>query len=315
VRQAINRMQVFAGVLAVSGALVLGLGTSLAQAAQAPTPYTGSAFSVTASTATLTGSVNPQGQGTNYYFEYGTTSQYGSATPLEPGGNATQTERVSAAVGGLSAYTVYHYRIVTANPSGTAPGADRTFTTAKIPLSFALSVAQPDPYGSPLTVSGALSGTGNTGRAVVLQANPFPYLTGFKTVGNPELTDANGYFAFPGVGLLSNTQLRVATLEKAPTLSQVVMEQVAVRVTLHVHRGAPGFARFYGTVTPAQDLARVYFQLLRPGRSPRTLASVVVGGARFSHLVRIRRAGLYRAYVQVSTGALSSSQSRPLRIG
>jgi hypothetical protein len=40
----------------------------------------------------------------------------------------------------------------------------------------------------------------------VLQANPFPYTAGFKTVGNPELTKATGGFSFPVVGLLENCE-------------------------------------------------------------------------------------------------------------
>jgi hypothetical protein len=44
------------------------------------------------------------------------------------------------------------------------------------------------------TSSVAGSGTGSDGRAVALQANPFPYLAGFKAIGDSELTDLrHGY--------------------------------------------------------------------------------------------------------------------------
>ncbi len=318
VRHAITKMQGWACGLALSGALVLGLAPA-AQAASAPGAYTSYASEVTATTAKLKGSVNPHGQGTNYYFEYGTTSKYGAVTPLSPAGNATQGVSVSATVTGLAALTTYHYRIVTENASGVVPGGDRTFTTAKIPLTFALSLPPLDVYGSPLTVSGVLSGTGAPDHAVVLQEDPFPYVTGFKTVGNPELTDANGHFAFPGVTLLSNTQLRVSTLDMTPVLSRVVLEPVAVRVTLHVKASGAGFARFYGTVMPGSGLARVSFQLVGRGRLPHTLASIVIdsrgAATHFSRRVRIRHAGLYRAYVQVASGEVTSGHSRPLRIG
>jgi hypothetical protein len=318
VRHATIRINGFVSGLALSAALALGLAPA-AQAASAPGAYTSSASDVTATTAKLSGSVNPNGQGTNYYFEYGTTSKYGAVTPLSPAGNATQGVHVSASVTGLAANTTYHYRIVTENASGVIPGGDRTFTTAKIPLTFALSLAPLDVYGSPLTVSGVLSGTGAPDHAVVLQENPFPYVAGFKTVGNPELTDGNGYFAFPGLTLASNTQLRVSTLDKTPALSRVALEPVAVRVTLHVKASGAGFARFYGTVMPGQGLARVYFQLVGRGRSPHTLTSIVIdsrgAATHFSRRVRIRHAGLYRAYVQVASGELTSGHSHPLRIG
>ena len=43
-----------------------------------------------------------------------------------------------------------------------------------------------------------MSGTGASTHEVVLQqANLFPYLGGFKTVGNPEVTNSAGGFSFP----------------------------------------------------------------------------------------------------------------------
>src|SRR5665213_2294069 len=214
VRKSITRMQGMVAGLALSGALALGLTAPAAQAAGAPKDFTGAAAAVTATTATLNGSVDPNGLGTNYYFEYGTSSKYGSVTPLAPAGAAFASLRVAVPVSGLASATTYHFRLVAQNATGITPGSDRTFTTARIPLTFALSLPALDPYGSPVTVSGVLSGTGAADHGVVLQANPFPYTGGFKTIGNPELTDAAGHFAFAGVGLAANTQLRVATLDK-----------------------------------------------------------------------------------------------------
>lgn len=310
----------FTCALALSSAVAFGASAAAAEAASAPGLYTGSAAEVTATTAKLTGGVNPKGQASNYYFEYGTTTAYGGVTPLTPVGAGTSTVSVAAHISGLTAYTTYHFRIVASNASGTLPGRDRSFTTAKVPFGFSLSFPQTDVFGTPLTVSGTLTGTGAANHPVVLQVSPFPYLKGFTQIGNPELTDADGYFAFPALGLSQNTQLRVVTLEKHPVDSQTVLEHLAARVALHVRPAArSGYARFYGTVAPAQGLARVYFQLLRPGRAPRTLGSEVIGDrggvTHFSHLVRIRHAGLYRAYVQVPSGEVSSNHSRPLLIG
>ena len=44
----------------------------------APTVTTGSATSVTETGETLNGTVNPNGTGTKYYSEYGTSTSYGS---------------------------------------------------------------------------------------------------------------------------------------------------------------------------------------------------------------------------------------------
>ncbi len=94
-----------------------------------PTVITGSASAITASSATLTGTVNPNGQETTYHFDYGKTTTYGSRTTGASAGSATTAGSVSAKLSGLARKTVYHYRLVASNPSGPAMGADATFTT------------------------------------------------------------------------------------------------------------------------------------------------------------------------------------------
>ena len=67
-----------------------------------PTVTTGTASSVLTQTATLNGTVNPNGSDTTYYFEYGTTSAYGSRTSSpERRLGATGAVEVSAEVSGL----------------------------------------------------------------------------------------------------------------------------------------------------------------------------------------------------------------------
>jgi len=92
-----------------------------------PEANTGSATSVGSSSAVLNGTVSPNGLTTTYYFEYGTTTAYGLVT----GSWTTDADAsVSATVGGLSAETTYHYRLVATNSSGTSYGPDRSFQTA-----------------------------------------------------------------------------------------------------------------------------------------------------------------------------------------
>ncbi len=269
----------------------------------------------------LGGSVNPNGQPTSCYFQYGPSGAYGAQTSPTPVGSPTQSTPVSAPLAGLTAYTTYHYRLVAVNGAGAIAGRDRTFTTRKIPLTFSIAVTPKRAlFGSPFSVAGTLSGTGSAGHAVVLQANPFPYLAGFKAISGDELTDAGGNFSFPVAGLTENTQLRVATLDPQPVDSRAVVALVAVRVTLHLRPiGRHGFARLYGTVTPGEAGSRVIFQLLQPGRRPVGVRSTFITGAgktrsRFSAVVRIRRAGLYRALVTVASGAQVSNHSRAILI-
>ncbi len=310
------------GSLLAFAVLALSLAPA-ADAASAPTASTGEAAELTTSSATLKGSVYQGNQPTSYYFQYGLTSAYVAQTAVTvTPGTGTQTIHVAVPVTGLSVGTTYHYRLVAVNATGTSVGVDRTFTTKKIPLKFTVA-ANPSRglFDSPFTVDGTLTGTGSADHAVVLQANPFPYLAGFKVVGNPELTSAGGSFSFSVPGLTQNTQLRVATLETPQVSSPIVVERVAVRVTLHLRAvGRHGYARLFGTVTPAQPVALVDFQLLAPGHRLATVGSTVITGAagsfsRFSRVVRIRRVGLYRAYVQVASGAQLSNHSRAILIG
>jgi hypothetical protein len=122
----------FAKVLACAGAL-LALVPPAARAAGEPVVSTGNATSITPTSATLNGTVNPEGQSTAYYFEYGTTTSYGSQTPAASAGSGTADVKVMPSVGSLTPNTTYHYRLVATNASGTTLGADVSFKTPKPP--------------------------------------------------------------------------------------------------------------------------------------------------------------------------------------
>jgi hypothetical protein len=102
--------------------------------AGAPTAVTGTASALTTKSAKLNGSVNPNGLATSWYFEYGTTTSYGSKTTAKSAGTGTRPLNVSSTVTGLRAATTYHVRLVAVNGSGTGPGGDRTFVTAGPPI-------------------------------------------------------------------------------------------------------------------------------------------------------------------------------------
>jgi hypothetical protein len=309
--------------LAGSLALLVFVAAPAAQAVASPAPTvtTGGVSSVAYSSAILYGNVNAHGLLTNYSFQYGPTGAYGAQSPLAPAGNGTSSVKVSQAIVGLQAGTTYHYRIVASGPGGTVKGAGRTFKTPKVPLTVQLAgVPNPVVFGNPFVVEGTLSGTGASTHAIVLQANPFPYLGGFRTVGSPELTSSTGAFSFPFAGLLENTQLRVVTVGAPVVVSPTVVENVAVRVTVHVRRAhRRGYVRLYGTVTPAQVGALVGFQRLIPGG--RTVneggTSVRAGTAAvssFNGALRVRRRGLYRVLIKVSDGAYVSAYSTPVLV-
>jgi hypothetical protein len=190
-----------------------------------PAVITGNASNVTYSSAILYGYVNPKGQVTDYYFQYGTTGAYGSQSPLAAAGNGNSNTRVSQAITGLRSDTIYHYRIVATSPAGKTIGLDHTFATPKIPLSLRIAgVPNPVVFGSPFVVEGTLSGTGAANHEVVLQADQFPFTAGFKQVGNAEITNSLGGFSFTIVGLTQNAQLRVVTVGK-PSITSPGVER------------------------------------------------------------------------------------------
>ena len=88
--------------------------------------------SVTSSSAQLQGGVYPNGNPTTYWWEYGTTLDYGQATTPVPAGAGTAPVAVTGALTGLAPGTTYHYRLVAQNGIGSGPmyGYDFTFATA-----------------------------------------------------------------------------------------------------------------------------------------------------------------------------------------
>jgi hypothetical protein len=100
------------------------------------TPTTGAASGVSASGATLTGSVDPQGAALAVGFQFGTSTTYGQTTPLTHVGVTNGATPFSAAISGFKVGTVVHYRAIAVTDFGTFVGADRTVKTAAGGLTF-----------------------------------------------------------------------------------------------------------------------------------------------------------------------------------
>jgi hypothetical protein len=309
-----------AGAAAVTALAVLCATTALAATAPkgaAPKVTTGAAGSITYQSATLTGTVNPGGEATEVYFQYGTTAEYGSQSAPTAMPASTTALAVSIPITGLTAFTPYHYRLVATNADGTVIATGRTFTTAKIPLSLAITAApNPTPFGGAVTIEGTLSGTGSAGAPVQLQQAAFPYTEGFSDLGNPELTLANGTFVFNELGIGLNTQYRVVA---GTTASAPVVVSVAVDVTLNAR--ATGThkhptIRFSGTIAPAEPSARIAFERL-VGTSWKVVGGTVAKPVAvkdsdlvgFVKTVRVHQGGFFRALVLPVEGAHVSGYS------
>ena len=158
----LNGLVLLAGLVAVCASGLLAASGSATivcpQGIKPPSPYcvnvppiaiTRNASHVRATSATVNGVAGPNVRGgdiTQYFFEYGTTTAYGSQTrtgtigrcpfgitPPSPYCNVPKRQRVSAGVSNLTPCTTYHFQLVATNPDGSADGGDNTFMTGFAP--------------------------------------------------------------------------------------------------------------------------------------------------------------------------------------
>jgi hypothetical protein len=204
--------------------------------------------------------------------------------------------------------------------------------------------------GSSLTIAGTLTGPGAAGHQVVLQGSPYPSGTAYGNLGAPQTVPSTGRFSFFVAHLSHSMRYRVAVVGSVPTYSQVIVALATVRVTFHV-REAPsaGLVRLYGTVSPAVHGAVVFFQVQQSAKPHTHKISLKVPKnqkaeekaeekaeqaetpkyatafsgpvkratrslSRFSLIERIRKTGLYRAYVQVPKGPVASGHSSNIEL-
>ena len=105
--------------------------TSAPYGVGAPVAVTGSASNILATEAFVTGTVNPDGTPvSDCYFEWGPSTSYGQSVPCSQVlGSGNANEPVSAALTGLTANTIYHFRLAATNAGGTSYGDDQMFAT------------------------------------------------------------------------------------------------------------------------------------------------------------------------------------------
>ena len=299
-------------------AAVIGLAMPASALAAKPAVTTGGVANVTFQSARLNGSVDPNKEAATYYFQYGTTIALRDETAPVAAGGGDKAVRVVTDIAGLAPVTKYYYRIVAHNNSGTVLGKRRTFKTRRQPLGVSLA-ASPNPVparDSATTLSGTLSGTGNAGRKVVLQANPWPFTQGFQNVTNEQVTNATGGFSFPLLSVAVNTQYRVQMPERPAIVSPIVTFGVKpyVKTKVNKHRVKRGKRiRFSGTVKPSGPAGR--------SRSRRSAASwVTVGGTimraggRYAKNLKIRRGGTYRVWAGSAIGQYAPNVGKKIKI-
>ena len=221
-------------------------------------------------------------------------------------GRRQRRARSPSASRGLQPLTVYHYRLVAVNASGTSFGKDHTFQTTKVPLSLSI-LASPNPvsYGAPVTVQGTLSGTGNAGRQVILQGRPFPFTAPFAADRQPRADDGRRAASASRCSaprrsmqfqVVTTTKPVVASLDRHRERRRARLEPPVAhpppRLRPRLRHGHPrrGRRRRSGscgssTATACSPAARCCATTARPSSS-------------FSRVVRVHK-GIYRVLVRV----------------
>lgn len=144
-----------------SDAHVADAGTGPSGSVSAPSAQTGSVDGTSSSGTTLTGSVTPDGADTTYYFQYGTSSAFGSQTATQDAGSGMNPVAITASLAGLAPGTTYDFRLVAVNSQGTSYGQEASFTTTAGPQATTGS-ATPESTGATFSgtvVPGSLSTT------------------------------------------------------------------------------------------------------------------------------------------------------------
>ena len=315
---------------ALAGALTL---TPSALAA-APTATTGAATAVTSTTAAVNGSVDSGKEQTTYHFQYGKTTAYGASTTETSVHKGNRASSVSADLDTLAPSKTYHYRLVATNPSGTAPGADMTFTTLAEgqapPGGNAITIdAKPKSvvFGHGTTLSGQLVGPDNANVALTLQIRrPTIGETQFSDGGNVT-TDAAGNYSI-SLAPLALEEYRVVARTKPVVTSPVQRVTVRWALTLSLSDSTPKRGervRFSGQVTPADDGARALIQRRTKSGKFRTVTTALLkhvvtnpeefSRSSYSKRLRIKRSGIYRVRVPGSGGRSTvTTKKRRIRV-
>jgi hypothetical protein len=299
---------------ALLGVLCL-LATAATASAAAPVPVTADATNITPVGATLNGTVDPRGAATSAWFQYGLTNKYGTKTPLQDGGLNPGTVPVAATISGLQSARTYHFRVVAENKDGKKFGADRTFKTLA-PTTTPVFTPNPAPFGSAVTVTGTLVGSGAKGAEVSLFGHPFPYMDPFTQVGNTVLADANGNYVFALTAALTTSQYQVRAKTNpaftSETQTLLVSSRISLKTSKKVKRGSK--ASFSGIVAPAQDGIIVDIQKLQSNGKFKHWTRAFLrhrsdGRSDYSTKKRIWKSATFRAIVRSNGGAVQEGTS------
>jgi hypothetical protein len=195
----------------------------------------------------LTGTVNPNLRSTQYHFEYGPTTAYGSSSPDHDAGAGPAAVAVSEPLPTMAPGTTIHYRLVAASADGTSTGADQVAVTGAGTDTVA-------PVLAGVSLSRSVFAVGSKGTAVSARARRHKRGTTFRfTLSEPATVKIAIKRATPGRRKGKRCVKPTRKLRKAKRCTRFV----AVRTLSRVGKAGPNKVAFSG---------RIGTKKLRPGR-------------------------------------------------
>jgi hypothetical protein len=256
----------------------------------APVAVTGAATGVTVSSANLIGTVDPNGRATTWYFEYGTSTSYGSKTPARSAGSGTTATSVSAAVSGLKPGRIYHFRLVATSDAGRSRGTDRTFSTAGPPTVLTSSPSSLTHKSARLNGKVAPNGLATTWWFEYGTTPGYGAKTRSRSAGKGT-RPVNVSAALTGLRAATSYHYRLVAKNAAGTRRGADATFTTLGVTLDAHAQTVVFGRgivlsgLVPTGNPGETVT-LFAQVYGLG-SPASLASVVTGsGGAWQYLAR-----------------------------
>jgi hypothetical protein len=175
-----------------------------------PVVQTIAATNIAVTSATLNGTVNPNGIATSYHFDWGTTLAFDSTTVSIPAGTGTTPVPVNAEIAGLTAETQYFFRIVGTTSAHTYIGDTLSFVTKPLPT---LAVTPPNQIVGTAPGTTTFHVTSNIDWTVASDAawcTPTPSGTGSDTIfatytENTSVLPRVAQITVSGIGVVSQT--------------------------------------------------------------------------------------------------------------
>ena len=253
-----------------SGGTNSGADVTFTITATPPVVTTLSVSNITAGTATLDASVNPEGSATTVYFAYGTTASYDTTNSTGIIGSGSSPVIVTNLLSGLTPGTLYHFLITASNGAGVVSGSDSTFqtpaappaitnlTVSNITASAATLGASVTPNGAATTVYfayGTTTGYGTTNSFGNIGSGPIPVIATDILSGLAQSTLYHfQVIASNSAGTVFSTDGTFQTYGPPVAVTQSPTAVRAARATLNA------------TVNPDGAATVVYFQYgLTPG--------------------------------------------------